>query len=396
VLDGSTLFVSRRDGDCPTSQETGFFHQDVRHLSVWQLLTSRNDAYYSARVFGTLASAGVGRDPPVSVRPDRVVADGLREDLRVDNHSSTPRTLAVELRVEVDFADILEVKSGRSKQGRCRAEPGQRQLTLTYERDGCRRATIVSVDRPCQASDDRLRFQVELAPHQHWPSGPCSAWTWSTGGCGATRCCPTACPTWSCGASRSAAAEGPPNPHPIEPTRSKEASHDHRPAPEQAVPAHLPTLPPHLGDHLPGRHHARRRRRPRALLPRRGAGHRPRIDALPPLWRPAGGHPAQPTGVAAMPRILQAGLWGLIAGSALLVGGRAHRHRHRLRGRRGHLQRRQTCTWPAGGPSTASAPTAAALRGRGRRQRAGHRPSGPCWTVVGFLAAFMLSKLGSS
>ena len=68
VLDGSTFFVSGRDGDCPESQETGFFHQDVRHLSRWnllvdgqpiRLLTSRNDAYYAARVFGTLASAGM-------------------------------------------------------------------------------------------------------------------------------------------------------------------------------------------------------------------------------------------------------------------------------------------------------------------------------------------------
>lgn len=67
VLDGSSFFVAGRDGDCPPGQETGFFYQDVRHLSVWRLrvdgqpvrlLTSRNDAYYSARVFGTLASAG--------------------------------------------------------------------------------------------------------------------------------------------------------------------------------------------------------------------------------------------------------------------------------------------------------------------------------------------------
>ena len=37
VLDGSTVFVSQRDGDCPPSQEAGFFRQDVRHLSAWRL-----------------------------------------------------------------------------------------------------------------------------------------------------------------------------------------------------------------------------------------------------------------------------------------------------------------------------------------------------------------------
>jgi glycogen debranching enzyme len=177
VLDGSTFMVCRRDGDCPTSQETGFFHQDVRHLSRWELqvdgrpirlLTSRNDTYYSARVFGTLASAGVGRNPPVSIRRDRVVAGGLHEDVRVDNHSPTRRTLVVELLLDADFADLFEVKNGRPKRGRCRAEAGQRQLSLTYERDDYRRATIITVDQPCRVDHDRLRFEVELAPHERW------------------------------------------------------------------------------------------------------------------------------------------------------------------------------------------------------------------------------------
>jgi glycogen debranching enzyme len=177
VLEGSTFFVSHRDGDCPPSQETGFFSQDVRHLSTWRLLvegqpirllTSRNDTYYSARVFGTLVSAGVGRNPPVSIRRDRVVAGGLHEDLVVENNGPAAAALILELQVEADFADLFEVKNDQSKQGRCRAEPGQRQLTLTYEHGDYRRATIITVDQPCQVRDDRLRFQVELAPHGRW------------------------------------------------------------------------------------------------------------------------------------------------------------------------------------------------------------------------------------
>ena len=177
VLDGSTFFVSRRDGDCPPSQETGFFHQDVRHLSEWRLLvngqpmrllTSRNDAYWSARVFGTLASAGVGRNPPVSIRRHRVAAGGLHEDLVVDNNSPSPCTLTLELRVAADFADLFEVKDFRPKQGLVSAEAGERRLTLSYRRGGFRRATTVTVDQPCQTAEDRLRFRLRLEPRQHW------------------------------------------------------------------------------------------------------------------------------------------------------------------------------------------------------------------------------------
>jgi glycogen debranching enzyme len=69
--------------------------------------------------------------------------------------------------VDADFADILEVKSGQPKQGRRRAEAGNRRLTFGYQRDSYRRATIITVDRPCQVSNDCLRFTVELAPHGH-------------------------------------------------------------------------------------------------------------------------------------------------------------------------------------------------------------------------------------
>jgi glycogen debranching enzyme len=177
VLDGSTFFVSRRDGDCPAGQETGFFHQDVRHLSRWQLrvdgqpiqlLTSRNDAYWSARIFGTLASAGVGRNPPVSIRRDRVVADGLHEDLVVSSHGREPCSLTLELQVAADFADLFEVKDGRPKRGRHRAQPGERRLVLAYRRDGFQRATTITVDQPCEVGADRLRFTLRLEPGQRW------------------------------------------------------------------------------------------------------------------------------------------------------------------------------------------------------------------------------------
>ena len=84
MLDGNTFFVSDPAGDVePAPDPNGFFHADMRHLSTWRLLingeplyvlTSRTVDYYSAAIFATLATAGVGENPPVSVRRDRFVA----------------------------------------------------------------------------------------------------------------------------------------------------------------------------------------------------------------------------------------------------------------------------------------------------------------------------------
>jgi len=68
----------------------------MRHLCTWQLLvegepirvlTSRTVDNYSATIFGTLGSARVGENPPISIRRDRFIAGGVHEDLTIENHS---------------------------------------------------------------------------------------------------------------------------------------------------------------------------------------------------------------------------------------------------------------------------------------------------------------------
>src|SRR6266852_4503808 len=102
VLDGNTFFVSDAAGDVELGDDAnGFFHADMRQLSTWRLLlngrpvhvlTSRTVDYYSASFFATLASVGVGENPPISIRRDRFVARGVHEDLTVQNHSDRPLT----------------------------------------------------------------------------------------------------------------------------------------------------------------------------------------------------------------------------------------------------------------------------------------------------------------
>jgi glycogen debranching enzyme len=177
VLDGSTFFVSAPSGDVEGVEDEGFFHADTRHLSRWQLLvdgapirvlTSGARTYYRASIFGTLGAARVGENPGVSIRRDRIVADGVHEDIVVENNTRNPVELEVELRFASDFADIFEIKDQLPKRGAVRIDVGDREVTLSYEREGFRRSTRIGFSEPCEPDEGAARFRLALGPRQAW------------------------------------------------------------------------------------------------------------------------------------------------------------------------------------------------------------------------------------
>ena len=179
VLDGSTFFLSDENGDVvKRDHANGFFFADMRHLSTWQVLvngqplrvlTSANVDYYSARIFATLPEARVGENPPVSIRRDRFVSEGVHEDVAVQNNSSSRMRVTVEIRFGSDFADLFEVKDRTPKQGRVSAHvAGRDRVVLRYERDGYTRATEVAFTQPAKLTAHSATFELDLGPRETW------------------------------------------------------------------------------------------------------------------------------------------------------------------------------------------------------------------------------------
>ena len=178
VLDGSTFFVSDEAGDVRDGGPTGFFFQDVRHLSRWALsvngapmrvLTSRVVDYYSGRVFGTLPTARLGHNPPISLQRDRIVGGGVHGDLWIRNHSEVTQELILELEVDSDFADIFELKlPDRLRVGSTTVESGDGALTIWHERHGVRRGTRVVWHAPGRFTNGAIQFEITLAPRGEW------------------------------------------------------------------------------------------------------------------------------------------------------------------------------------------------------------------------------------
>ena len=178
VLDGNTFFVSDAAGDVEPGQDAnGFFHADMRQLSTWRLLvngrpvhvlTSRTVDYYSASIFATLASVGVGENPPISIRRDRFVARGVHEDVIVQNHSDRPQTVTIALEYGADFADLFEVKDHIPKRGQQRAELAVSRVTLIYTHDRFRRDTVIEFSEIFAVGPDQARVEVHLDPRGSW------------------------------------------------------------------------------------------------------------------------------------------------------------------------------------------------------------------------------------
>ncbi|MDP8958604.1 MAG: amylo-alpha-1,6-glucosidase, partial [Actinomycetota bacterium] len=179
VLEGSTFFVSEPSGDVVANADpSGFFHSDTRHLSVWRLLidgqpvqplSSSTIAPRWGRVFGMLGATSLDEGARISIRRDRIIGESVHEDLLVENHSRDDVVLSLEMRFATDFADIFEVKghwSDRSR--RVESDVGDDRVTLSYQRDGYSRGTVLEFQQPSSLAADRALFKLKLAPRQSW------------------------------------------------------------------------------------------------------------------------------------------------------------------------------------------------------------------------------------
>ena len=178
VLDGSTFFVSDDRGDTEGEGSSGFFFRDTRHLSRLQLLindepiqvlTSKAVYYYAGRVFGTIHT-GRNVNPRISVQRDRLVADGIHEDIVITNNHDTQHEIEVALHFGTDFADAFELDPPSNRLPRkVHADVRNGEVVLGYENRGFRRATrILFSTKPTDLAADLATFSLVLEPRQEW------------------------------------------------------------------------------------------------------------------------------------------------------------------------------------------------------------------------------------
>ena len=179
ILDGSTFAVSDTAGDidAASTDPTGLFAFDTRHLSTWRLIVngqrltplSYDDLqYFEAKFFLVPATGTVYTDAEVSVIRRRTLGSGLAEELTVLNHAEQACDYTVRIDVGSDFADLFEVKDAMTKTGSYYHEVDAGRLMLGYQRETFRRETVVTSTEPAQFDEHGLTFAVHLEPGGQW------------------------------------------------------------------------------------------------------------------------------------------------------------------------------------------------------------------------------------
>ena len=179
VTAGSTFAVSGRNGDIHPRTAEGFYAYDTRFLSALRLTVDgrQSEAIGADHFDHSMASfytsvRGRRRLPAgaMSIVRDRYVADGLHEDIALNNHSAQPRAVHLEITFDADFADVFEVHLGPvHKAGRVTvvARDGQ-HFCLAYRRGRFRRETWVSFSAEPLIHGKTAVFDITLAPKGTW------------------------------------------------------------------------------------------------------------------------------------------------------------------------------------------------------------------------------------
>ncbi len=184
---GQSVLVTDLDAQIRWPGERGLFFLDTRVLSSWtiyangepwELLNGGATTYYTSAVHLTnraiLTEGGAIPPRTLGLSVSRSIADGMHEDLEVENRSMKPVRFQLEIALRSDFADIFEVKSGNIvRRGRITTAWSEvkQELCTTYRNADFMRSLTVRIPRgepKAVYANGRLSFEVSLAPSEAW------------------------------------------------------------------------------------------------------------------------------------------------------------------------------------------------------------------------------------
>lgn len=181
---GGVALACAPDGTLHAEEEHGLFAGDTRVLSTWRVAVEGLSWLLLARTRPNPCTAQWHFQNPAIRVPGGEIAEGrlhlrvrrrvcgtLHECVEVCAYGIDVARVRFELLVDADFADLFEVHSQTiPPRLDVRRELRPDGLTLSYRRDGFRRALHVAVaaDRPTTVVGSRLVFDLELRPGEPW------------------------------------------------------------------------------------------------------------------------------------------------------------------------------------------------------------------------------------
>lgn len=204
LVEGSTFCLSGSTGDIRPGTSHGLFFRDARVISRWQLRLDGQPLQALSVLAGEAFAARflLRRPPPADEAADtplaghaestllvvreRLVGDGMRETITLDNFGREPATINAVMYVEADFADLFAVKEmhasgggqggaapgtapGQAVPGNTAADGGVADAKLLLrERAGGPRGVSVSASASPVIGRGALNWRIVVPPKGRW------------------------------------------------------------------------------------------------------------------------------------------------------------------------------------------------------------------------------------
>ncbi len=113
--------------------------------------------------------ASNGGDSTVLVERQRLIGDGLREDIVVHNVGRESAECIIAIEVAADFADLFEVKNGRvTRHWEHTSAVRDRELVIDAEWHNRRHGVVISSSRECAIRHRQFTFRTSVPPRGEW------------------------------------------------------------------------------------------------------------------------------------------------------------------------------------------------------------------------------------
>ena len=164
LVQGSAFCISGAGGDIAAGTPQGLYFRDTRLVSsLVVLVNGERPEVLAGTATDPFAAAFVARRGPLLVLRHRYIGRGMREDLRVRNFGDEAAFCAIEVRIDVDFADLFDVKEGRT------GGDGERSCDGSGTNDATHRIRRGGVRRGVRFTfPEDTRFELVIPPHGEW------------------------------------------------------------------------------------------------------------------------------------------------------------------------------------------------------------------------------------
>jgi glycogen debranching enzyme len=183
LVEGSSFCICGPSGNLRGVGPQGLFFRDTRVLSRWDLrvdgehpeaLAAMTPEPYRATFLARVPRRTGRTDANLLVERERLVGNGLRENLVIRNPAGEPAACTVTMTVEADFADLFAVKGGHVQNpGVRRGQAQGERLVLQHRWRGSHRGTVVEAPGSQVTADgDRsagtITYRVVVPSRGRW------------------------------------------------------------------------------------------------------------------------------------------------------------------------------------------------------------------------------------